>query len=564
MNRFPIKAKLALVVLLSVTSLLLVGAAGWWGLVRMDDALKQVNGRAGAVAALMGMRIGQSSVIGEIRNGLTLDVGALESLPPEAALAEVHDYFTHILNAKKAGDEMANANFATYQRMEKNAGEAADWEAFQHEWAHYREISEIADQQLHSLGGVGDWYQFQIQFALLRATGDQLPFATSKAAERLQKMIDSNNGALSATLEEAESAESAALAVTSGALVLGLIGITGLSALIVHGVVGALERMKRAIVNVSRESDFTLRLDASGRDELAETSRAFNGLLDNMQAALAAVTANAADVAAAARKARSAAERVSGSSRAQHGAATAMASAIEEMVVSVNHVAGQAQEARARASDAGAASGRGAEVVSRSAAEMEAIVVAVHNASEAMAQVGSQSEQIFSIIQVIQGVAQQTNLLALNAAIEAARAGEQGRGFAVVADEVGKLAERTAQSAAEITGMIVAMQDKSRCAIDEMGAVEARVAEGRALSSQASECIGLSNHNVDQASVAVHGISAALAEQAATAQEVARQVEQVARMSEENSMTSDDTVHIAAELDALSEGLRVAAGAFKV
>lgn len=105
----------------------------------------------------------------------------------------------------------------------------------------------------------------------------------------------------------------------------------------------------------------------------------------------------------------------------------------------------------------------------RSAGERaEGAVAVLEEAVSAMGLLRQSSQQIQSVITLIDSIAFQTNLLALNASVEAARAGESGLGFAVVAQEVRSLAQRCAEAAKDTGGMIEQLMTRSRDGVERL------------------------------------------------------------------------------------------------
>ncbi|WP_017460336.1 methyl-accepting chemotaxis protein [Dyella ginsengisoli] len=183
------------------------------------------------------------------------------------------------------------------------------------------------------------------------------------------------------------------------------------------------------------------------------------------------------------------------------------ASSMEEMTSTVHQSAANATQADQLA--------RGA----RSTAEQGQQVVG--EVIDAMQEIDASSKRIADIVTLIDEIAFQTNLLALNAAVEAARAGEQGRGFAVVAAEVRNLAQRSANAAKDIKGLI---QDSA-----------AKVASGSALVQRSGEALKQIVSGVQRVSDIVAEIAASNQEQASGINQVNNAISSIDEDTQQNA-----------------------------
>ncbi|BCL75314.1 methyl-accepting chemotaxis protein [Jeongeupia sp. HS-3] len=339
-------------------------------------------------------------------------------------------------------------------------------------------------------------------------------------------------------------------------LLVGLLGAGAFGWISYRAIVTPLNGMRDAIRGVEQDLDFKRRAKTDGKGEVGEAITAFNRLMDKVQSSLGQLQRGAGEVSGAASELSDASGQVAKSANYQSDATASMASSVEEMTVSISHVSDRAGEAQNLARESGQLALQGGEVIGRTVHEINQIADGVGEAAARLSELEQQTQQISSVIGVIRDVADQTNLLALNAAIEAARAGEQGRGFAVVADEVRKLAERTANSTAEISKIIETVGERAQRSVAGMNQAVELVKSGVAQADAAREVIDQIGGKAEQTVHMVNDISAALREQSLASSNIAQQVERIAQMTEENSAIAEQTNSSAKQLGELASNMQ--------
>jgi len=377
----------------------------------------------------------------------------------------------------------------------------------------------------------------------------------------LSELIETDTQQTSVGTQQAISNANMAL---GGVLIASLLLLLAQGRWVMLSIMGPLQSASRIADSIARGNLSEPIVEPTAKDEASTLIRSLATMQRDLRGMIEVVRSNAHGVSGMSERLSSGCHEVAGSSQQQSSAASTMAAAASEMTASIEEITRHAERALNMANQAETLAKDGGRVIHQVVNDMDGIARSAQQSAQVIRTLDKESEGIFSIIQVIKGIADQTNLLALNAAIEAARAGEQGRGFAVVADEVRSLAGRTSASTQEIADMVARIQQSTREAVTSMEAGVAQVDKGMAVTAEVERAIREILDATLNTTQLVNDISRTIGEQSLASNEIAHQVEMIAGMSEDNSRVIGQTATTTDELATLAGKLSQSVDRFRL
>ncbi len=357
-----------------------------------------------------------------------------------------------------------------------------------------------------------------------------------------------------AARQSAEIRESAGSAALTGVLVMLLASV--LVALLSLWLVNRniIEPTRSLIEHIARlsQGQFANRVDASRADELGRLAVAANTLRDFLAETFNDLQQSAGNLDSASGELNTISTLMAQGAGEQFSRTDQVATAMHEMSATAQEVARHAGDAAHAADAADHAAQQGEAVMQSTIHSITAIRSEITSTAEVVRRLEGDSERIGKVLDVIRGIAEQTNLLALNAAIEAARAGEAGRGFAVVADEVRTLAQRTAESTAEIHQIIDSVQTGALNAVRAIESGQQRSEQGVEQVTEAGRML----QNITEAVEAIRDmnrqIATAAEEQTAVAEDISRNLTEITSIATTNQQHVERTQAASQNLHNLS------------
>ncbi|MWV16575.1 HAMP domain-containing protein [Pseudomonas sp. L-22-4S-12] len=298
--------------------------------------------------------------------------------------------------------------------------------------------------------------------------------------------------------------------------------------------------------------NFGQRVETTRADELGMLAIAANTLRDFLASTTQSLQQSSSNLDNASGELNNIASRMTLGINEQFERTDQVATAMHEMSATALEVARHAAEAAHAADDADSSARQGGQVMDATIQTITGMRGEIANTAEVIRRLEADSGRIGKVLEVIRGIAEQTNLLALNAAIEAARAGEQGRGFAVVADEVRTLAQRTAESTAEINQIIDTVQTGALNAVRAIESGQSRSEEGVTQVTEAGAMLQRITGAVEAIRDMNRQIATAAEEQTSVAEDISRNLTEITAIASSNQENVERTQAASQNLHQLS------------
>lgn len=345
------------------------------------------------------------------------------------------------------------------------------------------------------------------------------------------------------------------------------------------------EQIAKGDLNVSS-------LKVKSKDEVAQLSRSFNIMADNLRNLIQTVKQASENLAASSEELLASAEQTNGATQQVCTSIDEIATGadvqlkqIQDSTVAINEVSNGIQTIANASSAVSKASEEttykaqlGEGNITQAVTQMRTIENNVIITSKSIKALDERSKEIEKIVVAISDISNQTNLLALNAAIEAARAGEHGKGFAVVADEVRKLAEQSSKSATQITELIQSIQSDTLTTVDQMNTVSEDVLHGVSIIENTGQAFKEILDSAQSLASVVQEVTSITEEIAASTEQVASsfvdvnsiteqatsKTQMVAGLAEEQSASMEEITASAETLSKLASELSEEIGKFRL